>query len=214
MKFPSKVNGQILMYHHVTNEPFQSDDYCTCSAVRFEQVLIELKEDGVSFITVDRLLDLLKKKSTEKFVVVTFDDGTEDLFLIAYPILKRMQIPFIVYIVIDFINRNGYMSDSQLTILNNDPLCTIGSHTISHPVLRYSKNALNEIVESKKLLECKFGKPIDHFAYPYGKFVAVSLKNIRMARKAGYKSAMGTIETKVKKYHRNFKWYLPRIIVK
>lgn len=213
-RLPSKFNGQILMFHHVSDENVDSLDCCKCTISRFEEILNQLRKEGSTFISVDQLLKLLKREKSEKFVVITFDDGTDDLFWNAYPILKRMHIPFIVYVTTDFINKQGFLNDEQLDLLNNEVLCTIGSHTITHPMLRYSKDAYFEISQSKKLLEKRLGKRVDHFAYPYGKFGAVSLANIRMAKKSGYKSAMGTIETSAIRYFRKFIWFLPRIVFK
>lgn len=213
-RLPNKLNGQILMFHHVTDENVDTLDTCKCTISRFEEILIQLCKEGSNFITVDQLLNELKRKTGEKFVVLTFDDGSDDLYWNAYPILKRMNIPFIVYITTSFINKHGYLNDEQLEMLNDEALCTIGSHTITHPLLRYSKDAYFEILQSKKLLEKRLGKRIDHFAYPYGKCGAVSLANMRMARKSGYKTAMGAIDTNAVTYFRKFIWFLPRIVFK
>lgn len=213
-EIPSIVDGQIFMYHHVTNDFLDISESCKCRVDRFEEIILQFKKEGYRFVSVDRLLEILKNRLPERFIVITFDDANEDMFLNAYPILKLLKIPFIVYVTIDFINKEGFINDEQLEILNNEPLCTIGSHTISHPMLRYSKNAFNEISQSKQILEQKLGKPVLHFAYPYGKFSAVSIKNMRMVKKAGYKSAMGTIESKLTTCFRKCIWYLPRVVIK
>lgn len=213
-KIQCTVNGQILMFHHVTNEFVDTPESCKCTIERFDEIINQLKRDDFNFVNIDRLLELLKTRSHEKFVLITFDDATEDMFLNAYPILKKLKIPFVLYVTTDFVNKEGFINDEQLEIFNNESLCTIGSHSISHPMLRYSKDAYIEIFKSKQILEQKLGKPIDHFAYPFGKFSAVSIKNIRMVKKAGYKSGMGTIETRLSSYFRKCVWYLPRIVLK
>ena len=213
-KIPGFESGKILMYHHVTDEYVNTLESCKCTVERFTEIILQFKNDGYRFITVDKLLEFIKQKSKERFVVITFDDATEDMFLNAYPILKQMKIPFIVYVAIDFLNKDGFINEKQLEILNNESFCTIGSHTISHPMLRYSKNAYEEIFQSKLILEKKLGKSVDHFAYPYGKFGAVSLKNMRMAKNAGYKSAMGTVRSGVSTRFKFCVWYLPRVVLK
>ena len=54
----------------------------------------------------------------------------------------------------------------------NDPLVTIGAHTVNHEVLTTMpfKEAVNEIKESRDILEQWTGKRILHFSYPDGKF--------------------------------------------
>lgn len=208
--------GQVLMFHHVTDEFVDTIESCKCSVGRFEQIICQLREDGYRLISMDELLCLKNRsRSDDKVAVITFDDGTEDMFVNAYPILKRMAVPFIVYVTTDFVNRAGYINDKQLDALNHEPLCSIGSHTISHPMLRYAKTAYDEILQSKKVLERRLGKTVEHFAYPYGKVGAVSLRNIRMAKKAGYKSAVGTLHLRISPFIlRNCRWYLPRVVLK
>ena len=210
------AKAQVLMFHHVTDEFVDTIESCKCSVSRFEQIICQLKESGYRFISMDELLCLKSgSRSSDRIAVITFDDGTEDMFLNAYPILKRMAVPFIVYVTTDFVNRDGFINDEQLDALNHEPLCSIGSHTISHPMLRYADTARDEILRSKRILEQRLGKTVDHFAYPYGKLLAVSLQNMRMAKKAGYKSAVGTLHLGVSPFIlRNCTWYLPRIVLK
>ena len=137
--------------------------------------LMQLREDGYSFVSIDKALALIKNRSKEKFIVITFDDATDDMFANAFPILKNMQIPFTVYVTIDFLDKEGFISYKQLEILKDEPLCIIGSHTVSHSMLRYTDNAFDEICQSKVILESKLKKSVDHFAYPFGKLGAVSM---------------------------------------
>ena len=51
------------------------------------------------FVSIDEVYEILnKKKSRNKFVAFTFDDGYTDNLLYAYPILKKYSIPFTIYI--------------------------------------------------------------------------------------------------------------------
>ena len=50
---------------------------------------------------------------------------------------------------------------------------------ISHSILRFSNFPYKEILKSKQLLEEKIGKPVNHFAYPYGKIHAESFKTLK-----------------------------------
>jgi peptidoglycan/xylan/chitin deacetylase (PgdA/CDA1 family) len=63
-----------------------------------------------------------------------------------------------------------YMSLEQLHDLGRFPFCTIGSHTVSHPVLSHcnTKELQTEIEENNRFLEDLLGRKIDHFALPFG----------------------------------------------
>ena len=48
-----------------------------------------------------------KKKVKKKSFAITFDDGFENNFSIAAPVLVNLNIPFIIYITTDFVNKNA-----------------------------------------------------------------------------------------------------------
>lgn len=64
------------------------------------------------------------------------------------------------------------MTPEQIIQLNNDPLFSVGAHTVTHPALSEHTAAKQqqEIVDSRNYLVEKIGQPISLFAYPFGKF--------------------------------------------
>lgn len=66
--------------------------------------------------------------------------------------------------------RRQAMTWEHVKELSNHPLCTIGGHTVSHCVLNQISDDefRKEIENNLKQLESVIGKPIHHFAYPYG----------------------------------------------
>ena len=70
------------------------------------------------------------------------------------------------------------ISTESLKILDSDPLCTIGAHTVSHPKLDTlsPEEQTKEIVQSRQELETLLGHPIRHFSYPHGAYNADTLK--------------------------------------
>jgi peptidoglycan/xylan/chitin deacetylase (PgdA/CDA1 family) len=79
------------------------------------------------------------------------------------------------------------------------PLVTLGAHTVSHPVLqRLSPEAARrEILESRLRLEAKLGRPVRHFAYPYGQPEQASAREYELARECGFETAVTTCLTNV-----------------
>lgn len=83
------------------------------------------------------------------------------------------------------------LSWSQIREMSNNGM-TIASHTLSHLNLPNAKpeDAHYEILQSKKLLEEKIQKPVDHFSYPNGGNYSYYNKSIKsMVKQAGYKTA-------------------------
>ena len=82
----------------------------------------------------------------------------------------------------------------QLARMAEDSLVTIGSHTVSHPVLcKMSEEAATaEMRASKQILEKRLGRPVLHFAYPFGGRVHAGAREFRLATECGFVSAVTT----------------------
>ena len=86
--------------------------------------------------------------------------------------------------------RFGLLSRSELRQLVDQGM-SIGSHTLSHPMLsqQSSELAWREISESRSLLEEAVGRPIWALAYPFGDPVSVTTREMQMAEQAGFECA-------------------------
>jgi peptidoglycan/xylan/chitin deacetylase (PgdA/CDA1 family) len=204
-------SAKIFMFHHIVENESDANSSFQSTTQDFERFMIKMQVDGYKFLSIDEALKNIDNKQFTGYCTIGFDDGYEDFYLYAYPILKRLNIPFTIYIISNFIDTAGYMSTEQLERLSYDPLCTIGAHTMNHPCLRYSEDSFQEIFESKTSLEIKLNIPIEHFAYPYGSMFDCSMKNIRQAKKCGFKSAVSTIGACLNWVSARDKYYLPRL---
>ncbi len=74
---------------------------------RFIDVLTELKSSGCA-ITIDQVVDCVTTGTPfpPRSFVVSFDDGFENNYSVACPILSDMHIPAVFYVSTDFIERN------------------------------------------------------------------------------------------------------------
>ena len=125
----------------------------------------------------------------------------------AYP----LKAPLDIYLSPKFIGKKGFLSVDQIKELANNPLCTVGAHTMNHTKLRLERDSFKDMYESKVTIERIIGKEVNHLAYPYGRADSISRKVRREAEKAGYKTATCTIPTKVPNAFD--RWYIPRIAV-
>lgn len=127
------------------------------------------------------------KKPTSRSAV-TFDDGLEDVYTIAYPFLKEMGIPFTIFVLTDKLDQPGYLTTAQLLELAKDPLVTIGSHGTDHTRLSKADKdkQRHELHASKEKLEELLGRPCWCFAYPFGAYNETTLE---LMRDAGYRLA-------------------------
>jgi peptidoglycan/xylan/chitin deacetylase (PgdA/CDA1 family) len=94
-------------------------------------------------------------------------------------------------------------------------LVEIGAHTVSHAVLANESAAevRTEMVRGRERLESRLGVPIRHFAYPFGGRAEVGAREIRLAREAGFNTAVTTRHANLQREHCSHLHALPRISV-
>ena len=86
------------------------------------------------------------------------------------------------------------MSWDELKLLAQDPLITVGAHSITHCNLARQSEATvsHELTVSRARIESALQRPIVHLAYPYGDRGAAGQREFALARAAGYKTAVTT----------------------
>ena len=98
---------------------------------------------------------------------------------------------FAEYLTDDIFPKNT-LTWEQIENMSKDPLCTIGSHTMTHCRLTITDIASLqfELGESKNILEQHIGKLVEHLSYPYGWKNDVSAEAIAFAQQIGYRTAL------------------------
>ena len=91
----------------------------------------------------------------------------------------------------------------EIRELSNNPLVTIGCHTLNHLNLSaLSKDHMsNEIVESQRQLSEKIKKPIHHFAFPFGTRQEVSSRELEFMKETKFK--FGNLTLRLLKWRAN-----------
>jgi peptidoglycan/xylan/chitin deacetylase (PgdA/CDA1 family) len=132
----------ILMYHYVSVPPEKADIYRRDLSVtpgHFEEQLRFLRQQGYHTVTLDQMADALRegKPLPSRPIVLTFDDGYDDNYSNAFPLLKQYGMTGTFFIITDFVNnkRAGYMSWEQIAEMHAAGE-RFESHTRDHPDLR------------------------------------------------------------------------------
>lgn len=137
-------------------------------------------------------------------VAITFDDGYEDNFTIAAPLLSEAGFPATFFLTVGLVERDaavvrrmamlrdaaeedvrGMTWDQVGEILSRG--LTIGSHTYSHANLaRVGRSeAADEILRARAILEERLDASVPEFAYPFGKrgrqFTSETMQLVRQA---------------------------------
>jgi peptidoglycan/xylan/chitin deacetylase (PgdA/CDA1 family) len=89
---------------------------------------------------------------------------------------------------------NRILSWEQVRLMQTAGI-SFGSHTITHPVVsRLAPSELSqELLESKRMLEAGLGRPVRHFAFPFGHAEDFCSEATRMLAQSDYVSAVTTI---------------------
>ena len=145
----------------------------------FENQIQGLQAVGYHFITYE---DLAKYKNGEeqlykKSCIVTFDDGYEGVYENAYPIAKKYNIPFTMFIIIDNMEQEGVITWDEAKQMQDSGLVTIASHSMNHPEFtNLDTETLNSKKTTPKIVVCpKCGNEVD----PSDKFCAICGTEIR-----------------------------------
>ena len=208
----STIDGAVLMYHHISDQRLEELDSCQHTVEQFINSITKFQQCGYRFVSVDEALELIRNKSSQKFAILTFDDVPSSAYELAVPILQKLDLPFVFFITTDYIGKEGYLNLEQILKLDAMSLCTIGAHTVSHPMLRLVQNSLKELADSKKILENILGHSVDYMAYPYGRPSSVSRKVMKLAKGVGYKCAFGTVQSMLTDCSTKNAYYFPRIV--
>lgn len=190
------VRVPILMYHYIGKNPNPADklrDNLSVDPQLFDDQMGYLQKQRYHPITLDTLLAGLSGAAIlpAKPIVITFDDGYVDLYVNAFPILKKYSFKSVAFIPTGLIGTTYYASWGQLSEMQSSGLVTMEAHSVHHlSLIAVSTSVLEqEIIESKKTLEAKFRVPVNFMAYPYG----TSNGQVWTAvKKAGYLGAAGT----------------------
>ena len=182
----------ILTYHHVGIPSGIKWRLNTISEKSFDYQMSFMKRHGFNVISFDDLVEGIKKGHlfSRNTVVLQFDDGYEDNYQYAFPILKKYELPAIVFLVSDKIGSPGFLTWDEIKEMEQYNFMA-GSHTRHHVYLPSAdlSQAQDEIVGSKKVIEDHIGHTIHYFCYPSGGFTE-DVK--RIVKDAGYNAAVTT----------------------
>ena len=207
----SKYHGNVIMFHNITDESIETLESCKCKVAVFEQILLD-KLNKSQIISIDDMLRIIECKRFENFTVITFDDIPETVYTNAFPLLKKYNIPFTIFVSTEFVNRKGFVTLEQLKQMAECPLCTIGAHSDKHIMLRKCENIKDQLVKNKLFLETHIDKAVEYLAYPYGRYESVSKRAQKIAKEVGFKCAFSTIQSTINQMSSRNLYFLPRLI--
>lgn len=163
------IKVPVLAYHSVSKGG--SDGGFTVSTDHFQEQMKYLHDQGYQAINLDEFRAIMqgREKNDGKKVLITFDDGYENTYTEAYPVLKHYGFTATLFVITDWMDGKEYINWTQAKALFHEGW-DIMPHTKNHkslPLLTKDEQ-YNEIMSSKNCIERHLKYKVRFFAYPYG----------------------------------------------
>jgi peptidoglycan/xylan/chitin deacetylase (PgdA/CDA1 family) len=168
----------ILTYHSLNS----SGAVIALPPETFRRQMRSLFDRGIAVVPLETLVAAPGHEIDGPAAALTFDDGFDDFYQHAFPILGEYRFPATVFLVSGYCGRTNdwpgqpqwaggraLLSWSRIAELQRGGV-RFGAHTVTHPRLPALpwKQAAGEILDSKKQIEDRLGAAVTSFAYPYG----------------------------------------------
>lgn len=174
-----------------------------------KQIKYLLRKDYrfLNFEKIDKILSK-EQKLPKKSIVMYFDDGFKDIYINAYPIFKKYNLPFVIFVSTDLIDRNPLPKEAsrRLAKLSREQkkifltweeirqmadLAEIGSHGVTHKdfIDLTDRKFKKELLESGERIKKETEKKPIALSYPHGKY---NQKIKDLVEMTGYKFAVIT----------------------
>ncbi len=200
MRSNDSVGCAILTYHSIDD----SGSVISTPLKSFREQMKSLRRAGFTVITIRELAAALQegKPLTARTVSLTFDDGFENFYTAAFPVLEENGFRATVFLVTDFCGRHNDWSGNPKSFPRSKVLSwskikelsglgvEFGNHTCTHPDLTRIPldQAEREINDSKSTIENSLGRDVTSFAYPFGR----SNARIREIAATGHETGCST----------------------
>ena len=201
--YDEPVQIPILMYHavHVMDPSEASNANLIVDPDLFEAQIKALSKAGYYFLTPEEAYKAFTENAlpAKKVVWLTFDDGNEDFYTIAYPILKKYKAKATNNIITGFVKKGNA---GNLTVKQMKEMMAHGmsfqSHTVNHPDLSTTDKATQkvELTDSIDFLENKLNTKVNTIAYPSGRYNQTTLDLAKKTYKLGLTTNEGLASAK------------------
>ena len=201
--YDEPVQIPILMYHavHVMDPSEASNANLIIDPDLFEAQIKALSKAGYYFLTPEEAYKAFTENAlpAKKVVWLTFDDGNEDFYTIAYPILKKYKAKATNNVITGFVKKGNA---GNLTVKQMKEMMAHGmsfqSHTVNHPDLSATDKATQkvELTDSIGFLENKLNTKVNTIAYPSGRYNQTTLDLAKKSYKLGLTTNEGLASAK------------------
>ncbi|ADL50397.1 polysaccharide deacetylase family protein [Clostridium cellulovorans] len=179
----------VLMYHSIAT---QAGNQLRVPVENFKEQMDYLKNNGYETLTPEEYYSAMTtgKAKYEKPILVTFDDGYDDNYSAAFPILKQNNQKAVIFMIISYIDKAGFLNAAQIKEMSEKGVY-FQSHTVNHVELNgiSYEEQVKEMKDSKNALDSMLKQNTKFLCYPVGRYNDDTLKALK---DTGYTMAFTT----------------------
>ena len=188
-----------IMYHRFEENKYPSTN------IRmniFLEHIAAIKNNGFEFYNPKLFNEEFDKPKDNKKILLTIDDAFLSFYENAWPILKKNEIPFILFVSTEPIGKRGYMTWEQIKEIEKENFAFIGNHSHTHEYLiNFSfSDFKNDIKKSIKIFKSNLGYNPIFFSYPFGEYSLEQKNFIKKNFKYAFGQHSGVIDSTKDKY--------------
>tara|TARA_B100001027_G_scaffold197165_1_gene154459 strand:- start:4285 stop:5244 length:960 start_codon:yes stop_codon:yes gene_type:complete len=182
-----------IMYHRFNENKYPSTNI---KVDIFKEHLALIQNKNIDFYNPSEFDEEFKNSKNKKKVLITIDDAFSSFYNEAWPILKKKEIPFILFVSTEPVGKKGYMTWNQIKEISRYKFAYIGNHSHTHEYLvDFSQNKFeDDINTSIKIFKEKIGYNPIFFSYPFGEFNLKQVEYIKKKFKYGFGQHSGVID--------------------
>ena len=194
----------VLMYHRFDESKYPSTNI---QSKQFIAQLDYLEKNDFRVWSLQKIVHHLQSQIPipDKTVGISIDDAYISVYQVAFPILKKRNLPFTVFVATEPVdNKNpGYMSWDHLREMVKVGV-DIGNHSRTHlHFVNQKKNESkndwlqrieNDVLYASRRIDDELGIKTNFFAYPYGEYnltIATLMENLGFISFGQHSGAMG-----------------------
>lgn len=203
----------VLMYHRIEPASDRGRDLVNLvvDPKVFEAQLGALKARGWHTITSAELAATMRAECAvpPKTFVITFDDGHDDGYTYAFPILEKDGFVATFFVITGRVGRPHYLTWTEMAEMQ-DAGMEIGNHTVGHiDETTYGRARTDaQVFGAQRAIEVHLHRPPVSFAYPFGLMPANLVASVKASGiEVAYTTIRGARESLATAYA------LPRIRV-
>lgn len=170
----------VLQYHHVAED---TPAVTSIDPQQFEQHLRYLRDNGFEVLSIQEAHRRIEQGELfpAKAAVITFDDGYDNVYENAAPLLEKYDMPYAVFVNPALMEESpsAYMSWDQLRKIQQHG-ATIVNHGQTHAHLirrkpgetetQWRERMRDDILSAQQAINDELGPQPKYFAYPFGEY--------------------------------------------